>query len=60
MLYNVIVFSRDQKIRFRSKDKEKMVLFLSLVADTVDGFDSGAAYVLMTTEPEAEVLTNDV
>ena len=60
MLYTVIVFSRGEKIKFQSRDREKMIVFLSMAADTVEGFKDGLSYVLLTTEPEPEVIRNDL
>ena len=59
MLYTVIVFSRGQKIKFRFNRYSDMLEFAREVTDAVDGFNDGAAYVMMTTEPEPEVIRND-
>lgn len=60
MLYTVVVVSRDQKIRFRFNKYSDMIEFARDAADSVDGFNDGSAYVLIATEPEPEVIRNDI
>ena len=46
--------------RYRFNTENEMLVFAREAVESVDGFEDGSAYVLMTRQPEPEVITNDV